>query len=225
MNTLFSMVITIVLYIGSRFLVRMYPSPYLNLVFISTVFIIMVLNGLNMSYQDYSMAKEIMTYLLGPATVALAVPIYKNRELFISYFHATIIGLLIGSVVTVGSALLMGSLFHFSKDFYLALTVKSITTPIAIEIGEIMGGNVELIVGFVIITGMLGAMFGAKFLSLVHVHHPFARGLSIGTIAHGIGTAEAVKEGEVQGAIAGAAMGITGLLTSIIIPVVFDLFH
>ena len=81
-----------------------------------------------------------------------------------------------------------------------------------------IGGNPSLIVAFVIITGMFGAMFAPKLLNLLNVDHPFARGLSIGTISHGIGTAEAVKEGEIEGAVSGAAMGIAAILTSVIIP-------
>lgn len=104
--------------------------------------------------------------------------------------------------------------------FIRAFTVKSVTVPVATEIGKIIHGNISLIAAYVIITGMIGAMFGAKLLSVCKINHPFARGLSIGTIAHGIGTAEAVKEGEVQGAVAGAAMGIAAVLTSFIIPII-----
>ncbi len=159
-----------------------------------------------------------MTYLLGPATVALALPIYKNRDLMIKYMSAALMGLSIGTITTITSAIILAKWLHFSNTIILALTVKSVTVPVATEIGRILKGNISLIAAFVIMTGMIGAMFGPKLLSLLKIHHPFARGLSIGTIAHGIGTAEAVKEGEIQGAVAGAAMGIAAVLTSVIIP-------
>ena len=100
----------------------------------------------------------------------------------------------------------------------LSLAVKSITVPVATEVGRILKGNISMIAAFVIITGMFGAMFGAKLLNCFKIDHPFARGLAIGTISHGIGTAEAVKEGEIQGAVAGAAMGMAAIATSFILP-------
>ena len=189
----------------------------------STTIIIILLIVSNISYEEYIPAKKIMTYLLGPATVALAVPIYKNRHLFAQYLEAAVVGFTIGIVSTLGSALLLAQFFQFTKMFILALTVKSVTVPVATEIGRIIGGDTSLIAAFVIITGMIGAMFGPKLLNGLNIDHPFARGLSIGTISHGIGTAEAVKEGEIQGAVSGAAMGISAVVTSIIIPYLIPL--
>lgn len=218
MITLYSILITILAYQFTRFLAKKYSSPLTNPVFLSTLIIICLLVVSNISFDEYIPAKTIMSYLLGPATVALAVPIYKNRDLFAKYFGAAFLGLSIGIVTTITSAICLARLLKLSNMFILALTVKSVTVPVATEIGRIIHGNISLIAAYVIITGMIGAMFGAKLMNLFNINHPFARGLAIGTIAHGIGTAEAVKEGEVQGAVAGAAMGIAAVLTSIIIP-------
>ncbi|MFD0828003.1 LrgB family protein [Neobacillus sp. M.A.Huq-85] len=218
MITLFSILLTLLIYRLTIFLAGKYPTPLTSPVFLSTILIIAILLGLHISYDDYTPAKNIMTFLLGPATVALAVPIYKNWHLLSKYFGAALIGLIAGTVLTIGSALLFAKAFHFSRTILLALSIKSVTVPVATEIGKILKVNLPLIVAFVIITGMIGAMFGPKLLNLFKIDHPFARGLSIGTIAHGIGTAEAVKEGEIQGAVAGAAMGIAAILTSCILP-------
>lgn len=223
MITLYSIFITVSVYLLVRFIAKKYSSPLTSPVFLSTIIIITLFIVSNISYDEYTQAKTIMTYLLGPATVALAVPIYKNRDLFTKYFGAAFIGLTIGIITTITSAILLAKLLKLSNKFILAFTVKSVTVPVATEIGRIIDGNLSLIAAFVIITGMIGAMFGAKLLNLFKIHHPFARGLAIGTIAHGIGTAEAVKEGEVQGAVAGAAMGISAVLTSIIIPFIIEL--
>ncbi|MFF2450105.1 LrgB family protein [Neobacillus sp. NPDC058068] len=223
MITLYSILLTVSVYYFARFLAAKYSSPLTSPVFISTVIIIIFLVMSNVSYDEYIPAKNIMTYLLGPATVALAVPIYKNRLLFAKYFGAAIMGISIGIVTTITSAILLAKCFQFSKAFTLALTVKSVTVPVATEIGKIIHGNISLIAAYVIITGMIGAMFGAKLLNMFKVDHPFARGLSIGTIAHGIGTAEAIKEGEIQGAVSGAAMGIAAVFTSFIIPYLIPL--
>jgi predicted murein hydrolase (TIGR00659 family) len=224
MITLFSILITISVYKFTLYLGKKYSSPFTNSVFLSTVIIITLLLVSNLSYQDYTPAKNLMTYLLGPATVALAVPIYKNRGLIARFMSAAIIGIFAGTLTTITTAILLAKWFHFSRDILLSLSVKSVTTPIAIGVGNSIKGNIPLIAGFVMITGMIGAMFGSKILNWIKVDHPFARGLSIGTIAHGIGTSEAVKEGEIQGAVAGAAMGIAGVLTSVVIPYLIPYF-
>ena len=218
MITLYSIILTVFVYLASRYITKKYSSPLTSPVFLSTVIIIIILLASNISYSEYEPAKSIMTYLLGPATVSLAVPIYNNRALFAKYIVAAVTGLLIGSISTILSALLMAKGLHLSKIYLLGLTVKSVTVPVAAEIGGIIHGNISLIAAYVIVTGMLGAMFGAKVLNWFKIDDPFARGLAIGTIAHGIGTAEAVKEGEIQGAVSGAAMGIAAIITSFIIP-------
>ncbi|WML40156.1 LrgB family protein [Neobacillus sp. OS1-2] len=220
MITLYSILLTVSAYLFTRFLGKKYSSPLTSPVFLSTLIIIFLLVVSNISFDEYRPAKMIMTYLLGPATVALAVPIYKNRNMFKKYFWAALVGLSIGIVTTITSAIILAKWMNLSEMFIRAFTVKSVTVPVATEIGKIIHGNISLIAAYVIITGMIGAMFGAKLLSVCKINHPFARGLSIGTIAHGIGTAEAVKEGEVQGAVAGAAMGIAAVLTSFIIPII-----
>ncbi|MGG3468870.1 LrgB family protein [Neobacillus pocheonensis] len=218
MITLFNLFITVLVYLFTRFLSKRYQSPLTNPVFLSTVIIIAILLMAHVSYDEYVPAKNMLTFLLGPATVALALPIYKNRDILSKYLSAAFIGLFFGSVMTILSAVILAKIFHFSKVIILSFTVKSVTVPVATEIGKIVNGNLSLIAAVVIITGMIGAMFGLKFLQWFKIDHPFARGLSIGTIAHGIGTAEAVKEGEIQGAVAGAAMGIAAVLTSFVIP-------
>ncbi len=218
MITLFNILLTISVYLLSLYTAKKIRSPFTSPVFLSTILIIVVLTGANISYHQYLPAKDIMTFLLGPATVALAVPIYNNRKLIRIYLMPALFGLMVGTFSTIMIALLLAKWLHFSKSMILSISVKSVTVPVAAEIGQIIGGNPSLIAAFVIITGMFGAMFGPKLLNLLNVHHPFARGLSIGTISHGIGTAEAVREGEMQGAVAGASMGIAAILTSIIIP-------
>ena len=220
MITLYSILITVSVYLFVRFLAKKYSSPLTSPVFLSTIMIITFLVVSNISYGEYMSAKKIMTYLLGPSTVALAVPIYKNRDLFAKYFGAAFVGLSIGIVTTITSAILLAKWLNLSDMFIRALTVKSVTVPVATEIGRIIDGNISLIAAYVIITGMIGAMFGARILNLFKINHPFARGLAIGTIAHGIGTAEAVKEGELQGAVAGVAMGLAAVLISTFLPLI-----
>lgn len=216
--TVFSIAMTIGMYIISRLLAKKYVSPLTSPVILSTVFIITILLLMRISYDEYTMAKEIITYFLGPATVALAVPIYKQRNLLKKFFVPVFVGMIVGSIVTIISALLMANMFHLSTIMKTSLSLKSITIPVAGEVATIIGADSFLVAAFVMITGMLGAFIGPWIMNLFKVTNPLARGLSMGTIAHGIGTAEIMKEGELQGAVSAVAMGLTAMMSAIMIP-------
>jgi putative effector of murein hydrolase len=167
-----------------------------------------------------------MTFLLGPATVALAVPLYKHRKILFQNLIPAFAGLFAGSVTTILSAVLLAKLLGLANWISLSLSIKSITIPVAAEVAKVIGADSILVASIVMITGIMGAMFGPWILNKFHVTHPFARGISMGTIAHGIGTAEAAREGELQGAVSGVAMGLAAILTAILIPFVLPfLFH
>jgi putative effector of murein hydrolase len=218
--TIYSILLTIAVYILARKVSKRYPSPFTTPVFFSTTIIIVVLLLSHIHYKEYVFAKDIMTYLLGPATVALAVPLYRSRALLVSYLVPALVGLTVGTGGTILSALYLGKMFHLAKWMLTSISIKSVTIPVASEISKIVGGDTILVAGIVMITGMCGAMFGPWVMTVFNIHHPFARGLSLGSIAHGIGTAEAVKEGEIQGAVAGVAMGLAAVLISTFLPLV-----
>lgn len=197
---------------------KKYPSPFTTPVFFSTAIIIVILLFSHVSYEEYTLAKDIMTYLLGPATVALAVPLYLNRSLLAKYFIPALMGLSIGTVATILSALYLAKMLHLANWMLTSISVKSVTIPVASEISKIIGADMILVAAIVMVTGMCGAMFGPWLMNRLHIHHPIARGLSLGAIAHGIGTAEAAKEGELQGAVAGVAMGLAAVLISTLLP-------
>jgi len=216
--TVYSIILTICVYLFAIFISKKFPSPFTTPVFLSTCIIILVLVASKISYKEYEPAKSIMTYLLGPATVALAVPLYKNRHILFKNFLPALAGVFTGTLFTIVTAILLGRLFKLSNLIITSLSIKSTTIPVASEISKIIGGDQLLVAAFVMITGMFGAMFGLKILNGIKVSNPFSRGLSLGTISHGIGTSEAVKEGELQGAVSGVAMGISAVFTSIIVP-------
>ncbi|MDG5786752.1 LrgB family protein [Evansella sp. AB-P1] len=216
--TLLSIIGTVTAYLLSRKIANKKPSPFTTPVFLSTVLIILVMVMTGTSYGQYEQAKDIMTYLLGPATVALAVPIYKNRHLIVQYCVPAGTGLILGSIVTIFLSILIGGLFQLSEVLISSLAVKSATVPIAIEISHIINGDMSITAAFVIITGILGAMLGPWLLTKTNITNPVARGLAVGTISHGIGTAEIAREGELQGAVSGTAMAIAAIFTSIFVP-------
>ncbi|OCA81991.1 hypothetical protein A8F95_14875 [Bacillus wudalianchiensis] len=221
--TLFSIVLTLGIYMLARVLAVRFPSPLTTPVFLSTAAIIFVLVGSGISYEEYTPAKEMMTYLLGPATVALAVPLYRNRYVLWQKAVPAFLGMIAGTLATIASAVWLTKAFHLTTTTAASAAVKSVTTPVAIEVARIIGGDPALSAIFVMVAGMFGAMFGPWLLTAMKVTDPFSRGLSMGTTAHGIGTAQIVNEGSLQGAVSGAAMGFAAILTSVILPWFFPL--
>jgi len=218
--TIFSILLTVAAYLLSRKASTKYPSPLTSPVFLSTVIVISILLLLEIPYKQYEPARAFMTYFLGPATVALAVPLYRQRKIIANNFFPALAGLLAGTMSTIISAVVLAKIMHLSNTILVSLTVKSITIPVASEVSSIIGADSLLVAAFVMITGMCGAMLGPWLMDLLNISNPFPRGLAIGTIAHGIGTAEAAREGELQGAVSGAAMGLAAVISSLVIPVV-----
>lgn len=221
--TWFSIGVTVSAYALSRLVARHYPSAFTTPVFFSTILIIVVLASSGIQVADYEPAKQLMGYLLGPATVALAVPLYKNRRTLLSNSLPALTGLISGSVATLSAAMIVARLLGLPDTVRVSISIKSVTAPIAVELAPIIHGNPTLAAAFVIATGMIGAMLGPWLMTAAGIHHPLARGLALGTISHGQGTAQAVIEGELQGAAAGIAMGLAAVFTSIIAPVLVPL--
>lgn len=216
--TLYSVIITIIVYLFSLRLSKKYPSILTMPIFFCTVTIILILFASNISYEQYDLAKEIMSYLLGPATVALAVPLYKEREIIFKNLRAVLIGISMGTTATIVSAVYIAKLFGLSDVMLRSFSIKSITIPIASEVADVIHADLSLVTVFVMITGMFGAMLGSIVLNIANISDPVARGLSYGTISHGIGTSQALKEGLVEGATSSVAMGLAGIITSLLIP-------
>lgn len=221
--TIYSMIITIGVYIFSLRLSKKYPSLLTMPVFFCTVTIILILVVSRISYEQYGLAKEIMSYLLGPATVALAVPLYQERETIFGNLRAVLIGISIGTASTVASAVYMAKWLGLSDTMVRSFSIKSITIPIASEVAYVIEADTSLVIAFVIVTGMFGAMFGSLLLNIAQISDPVARGLSFGTISHGIGTSQALKEGIIEGATSSVAIGLTGIITSLLIPWILPL--
>jgi putative effector of murein hydrolase len=215
----FSIVVTVAAYALSRVVARRYPSPFTTPVFFSTALIILVLVPAGVRVADYELAKQIMGFLLGPATVSLAVPLYKSRRTLLTNTLPALAGLMVGSLATLATALVVARLLGLPDVIRASISIKSVTAPIAIELAPILHGSPTLTAAFVIATGMIGAMFGPSLMTVIGIHDPLARGLALGTISHGQGTAQAVVEGELQGAAAGIAMGCAAVFTSVVAPV------
>jgi len=202
---------------------RRYSSPLTTPVLFSTAIVIVVLLASRISFEDYKQAKDIMTFLLGPATVALAIPLYKNRHAFLKNLAPAGLGLLAGSLGTMIAAGLIARLFSFTPELISSIAIKSATVPIAVEVARIIHGDLALTAIFVVVTGMIGASFGPWFMDRLGITHPVSRGLALGTIAHGQGTAQAAIESELSGAVAGVAMGLGAVCTAVAAPLIVPL--
>jgi predicted murein hydrolase (TIGR00659 family) len=216
--TAFTILLTIGIYFISLKIYLKIKIPFLTPLLISTTAIILVLISSGITFEQYKPGKSIMTFLLGPATVGLALPLYLNRQLLRKMLLPILLGIVCGSISTVTTAVVLAKLSGLDALLVTSMSTKSITAPIAIEISRIIGGDPAIAVAFVVFTGTLGSMIGASFLSLCKINTPVARGLAMGLAAHGQGTATILQEGQLQGAMAGVAMALSAIFVSFIAP-------
>jgi predicted murein hydrolase (TIGR00659 family) len=218
------LLLTVGAYLVTRRIFLRFKYPLLNPVFLSTLVIIAVLQATGGTLEGYRPAKEAMTFLLGPATVALALPLYKNRSVLRNHALPVFAGVLAGSLTTIAAVLIAGRVAGLARGVLISLGPKSVTVPIAVEISRIAGGEPTLTAAFVVATGMIGSILGPTLLSALKVRNPVARGLALGTVSHGQGTAVALMEGETSGAMGGVAMAIAAVCTALIAPYYLPLF-
>lgn len=195
----------------------------MNPLLFSIIIVIGVLLLTGVSYEQYSASANIISYLLTPATVCLAVPLYQQVELLKKNTRAVMIGTIAGVLASLCSVLLLSLFFHFDHTTYITFLPKSITTAIGIGIAEELGGDVSVTAVVIIITGVLGNIFAEKFLRLLCIHEPIARGIAIGSSSHAIGTARAMEMGAIEGAMSSLSIVVCGILTVIGISV-FSIF-
>lgn len=198
-------------------------NPLLNPVLIAVIIIVALLVATGTAYPTYFAGAQFVHFLLGPATVALAIPLYRQFERVRRSALAVVSSILAGSLTAALSAIALGWLLGASKETLISLAPKSVTAPVAMGIAERLGGLPSLTAVLVIATGIIGAMIGPPLLNLCGVKIWAARGLAIGTASHGIGTARALQVNEVAGAFAGLAMGLNALATSLILPLLLRL--
>lgn len=184
-----------------------------NPLLVSILFVMLVLSVFHISYGDYNEGAKYLSYLLTPATVCLAIPLYEQMEILKSNIKAIVIGIASGVLTSLFSVFLLCLLFDFTHEQYVTLLPKSITTAIGMGVSEELGGIVTITVAVIIITGVFGGMMAETICKLFRITHPIAKGLSIGTSAHAVGTAKALEMGEVEGAMSSLSIAVAGLLT------------
>jgi predicted murein hydrolase (TIGR00659 family) len=210
---------TLLAYIAAwRIYQRTGMNPLANPVAIAVIFLVILLSITGTPYRTYFDGAQFVHFLLGPATVALAIPLYDQRARLARLWLPLALGLVAGVVTAIGSALAIARALGASRETLLSLAPKSVTTPIAMGIAEKIGGLPSLTAVFVILTGMTGAIIARPLLNALRIDSQAARGFAVGVAAHGIGTARAFQVSEQMGAFAGLAMGLTALVTAFVAP-------
>ena len=224
-SPLLHLTLTLIAYqVGSFIYRRGRLNPMLNPVLFSVVVIVAVLVATGTEYDAYFEGAQFVHFLLGPATVALAIPLYRQFDKVKRSAAALLVSIISGSLTSSASSVGFGWLLGGSKEALISLAPKSVTTPVAMGITEMLGGLPSLTAVLVITTGILGAMIGPPILNLLGITDWPARGVAIGTAGHGIGTARAMQVNEVAGAFSGLAMGLNALATAILLPLFWHLF-
>ncbi|NWE29255.1 LrgB family protein [Pseudomonas gingeri] len=193
---------------------------FLQPVLASMALVVGVLLLCDLSYAEYRKSTEILSILLGPATVALAVPLFLNLRRIRQLFWPIFTTLVIGGVIATGLCVLLGWLFGADHRMLMTMAPKSVTSPIAMLVAEQIGGVAALAAVFVLITGVIGAIAGPSMLTRLGVHRPEARGMALGMTAHAVGTSVALRESDECGAFAALAMSLMGVATAVLLPLV-----
>jgi putative effector of murein hydrolase len=187
---------------------------------VAFLLIIAVLNVLPLPYTIYRDNTDLFRQLLSVATVALAVPVYLHRERIARYFVPLLVTLFICSILTVGIAVGVLWAFGLSREVILTMATKSITTPIAVALSESLGGSPALAASFIMVTGLMGAILGLPLMQMTGRHDDAAKGIAFGLTAHAVGTSRALEESQEMGAFSALAMGLTGIMTALLLPLV-----
>lgn len=195
-------------------------NTFLQPIIVSYFMIITLIFLTNTSYERYFESVQIIHFFLGTATVALALPLYKNLKYIKELILPIILTLIVAGTFSIVFTLLLLWLFDAQLSTILSMTTKSVTAPIAIITSEQIGAIPSLAVGFIIITGILGALFGNMIFKVLKIKHDSSKGFALGLVSHAIGTARAIEISEKAGAFSALAMGLVGVLTAIVLPLV-----
>ena len=218
-NSLFAGVtLSLLAYMAGAALKKKFRLGLLNPLLGSIVITILVLLVGEIDYEVYNESAKYLSYLLTPATVCLAIPLYEQWSLLKKNYKAVLCGLLVGAVTSMATVFALSKICGLSHEEYVTLLPKSITTAIGMGEYEELGGYVTITVAVIILTGVLGNMLGELICNVFRITEPISKGIAYGASAHAIGTAKAMELGEVEGAMSGLAIAVSGILTVILAP-------
>ena len=208
--------ISLIAYLIGVMLKKKFKSGIFNPLLISIVVSIAILAIGKVDYETYNEGAKYLSWLLTPATVCLAIPLYEQWSLLKKHYKAVMLGLAAGTVTSLSTVLGLSLLCELSHKEYVTLLPKSITTAIGMGVSEELGGYVTITVAVIIITGVIGNMFGELICKIFRITEPVSKGLAFGASSHAIGTAKAIEIGEIEGAMSSLAIAVSGVLTVVL---------
>ncbi|MBC2581346.1 LrgB family protein [Clostridium sp. DJ247] len=197
----------------------------LNPLLIGIILVMISLKYLNISVSDYDKGGQFITFFLSPATVVLAVPLYKKIKLLKEYAIPIFAGITLGTLGGIITIIFLCRLFGLTKPIDVSMIPKSITTPIGVEVSKQLGGIPSITVAAIIITGIIGSIIGPAVFKIFRIKDKVAIGVALGTSSHAVGTAKAIELGETEGAMSSLSIGVAGLITVLIAPIVVKFLY
>lgn len=222
-NEYFMLALTFGVYYAAKVIQRRLKSVLFNPILVAVAVIIIFLLAADIPYETYHEGAKMIEFWLKPAVVALGVPLYLQLSSIRHQFLPILASQMTGCVAGIVSVVVIAKLLGASDAVIMSLASKSVTTPIAMEVTQVLGGIPSLTSAIVVITGLLGAVIGFKTLSVGHVHNPMALGLSLGAASHALGTSVAMDRDRIVGAYASLGLTLNGILTAILTPTVTDI--
>ena len=222
---IFGVILTILFFNIGIYIQKKTNKPIFNPLLISILGIILFLSITKIPYESYKLGGDRINFFLGPVTIVLAVPLYKQFDLFKKYLLEILIGISCGVVVSFISVKLIGHFTNADVDIINSLIPKSITTPMGISLTKTLSGVEAITVVSIILTGILGAIISPIIFKIGKINNPVAKGIALGTSAHALGTTKALEMGEVEGAMSGLSIGISGIITVILIPIIINFMY
>lgn len=215
-SAFFGVLLTLGAYMFGLWIKKKLKLDIFNPLLIAVVLVIIFLLVTKIDYEDYNIGAKYISYLLTPATVCLAVPLYRQLNALKKHYKAILAGVISGTLTSLGGVLGLSLLFGLSHEQYVTLLPKSITTAIGMDLSRELGGMVTITVAVILITGVIGNIIAQPLSKLFKIEEPIAKGIAIGTSSHAIGTAKALEFGEIEGAMSSLSIAVAGLLTVVL---------
>ena len=222
-NMFFGIFISLIAFEIGLFIYKKTKLPIFNPLLTATILIIYFLKIFNIDFDTYNNGGQFINIFLGPATIVLAVPLYKKLNLLKENFLPIFSGILVGSLVSVLSVISIATFLGLDNSLTVSLLSKSVTTPIGIEITNSLGGSSSITVLAIVLSGIIGAIVGPTVFKVLKINNPISRGISLGTASHAVGTSTALEIGEQEGAMSSLSIGVAGIVTVFLAPLCYSL--
>lgn len=222
-NPFFGLFISLIAFKIGKDVFNKFKLPIFNPILIAIIIIFIVMEAFDVPTSYYNKGGSILGFFIAPATVCLAIPLYKELDTLKKHYKIIIAGALIGSITAMSSVIILGKLLGIQDIILLSFVPKSITTPIGIDVSKLLGGIPAITVFAIMVTGITGNIFAPLMLKLFRIESAVAKGLGIGISSHAVGTSKAIEMGETEGAMSALSIVIAGVITIFIAPLLVQL--